>query len=276
MKVLRRLARNPLAWTGGVIAVLILFAAVLGPTLAPYDVNRPDLRERLQAPSFRHLLGTDHTGADVLSRILYGARVSLVIGVGASALTLVLGVLFGTLAGYHGGWLDHLVMRMVDVWLAFPELLLVIILAAVMGPSLVSVFLAIGLANWAPVARLVRSQVLSLRERDFVTAARALGADDLTILLRHILTNCTSLLLVVFTMRLGTMILAEASLTFLGLGSVNQANSWGLMVRFAGSDFDRYWQALFPATAIALTVVGFNLLGDALRDALDPTFRLNR
>ena len=274
MKTLRRFFRQPLAGLGSALVLALVAAAIFAPSIAPCDTSVQNLAERWLAPSRAHLLGTDHLGVDVLSRIIMGSRISLVIGVGASLLTVAIGLVAGTLAGYAGGRTDLFVSRVVDVTLAFPSLLLIIILAAAFGQSLTAVFLALALVNWAPVAQLVRGQVLTLKTSEFVVASHALGAHHLRILARHILPNCLSIMIVVFTMKLGTMILAEASLSFLGLGSTSETNSWGLMVNLSYDDITRWWQSVFPASAIALVVIAFNLVGDALRDALDPRLRV--
>jgi len=274
VKPLRRFFRRPLGIIGATVVLLLVAAAAFAPKIAPYDTSVQDLASRLQPPSRAHLLGTDHVGVDVLSRIIMGTRISLAIGLGASALTVAIGLALGVLAGYAGGRVDLGVCRLIDVTLAFPSLLLIIILAAALGQSLVAVFLALALVNWAPVAQLVRGQVLTLKHREFVTASRALGARHLHVLARHVLPNCLSVMLVVFTMKLGTMILAEASLSFLGLGSMSEGNSWGLMVNLSYDDITRWWQSVFPASAIALTVISFNLVGDTLRDALDPRLQV--
>jgi len=276
MRTARRFFRQPLGALGATVAVLLVVVALLAPWLAPYDTSprKQVLPELKLSPSVEHPLGTDHTGTDVLSRVIMGARISLMIGLGASALTVVIGLVVGALAGYAGGRTDLALMRVIDVTLAFPSLLLIIILVAALGQSLTAVFLALALANWAPVAQLVRGQVLTLKTREFVTASHALGAGHVRVLLRHILPNCISILLVVFTMKLGTMILAEASLGFLGLGA-NEPNSWGMMVKSSYDEIGiRWWLSVFPAGAIALTVIAFNLVGDALRDALDPNLRM--
>ena len=274
MKTARRFLRQPLGLIGTVAVLVLVVVAVFAPWIAPYDTSVQNLAERWQRPTPAHPLGTDHVGVDILSRIIMGTRISLAIGLGASALTVAIGLAAGTLAGYAGGRTDLLICRVIDVTLAFPSLLLIIILAAALGQSLIAVFLALALVNWAPVAQLVRGQVLTLKTREFVTASHALGAGHLHVLVRHVLPNCLSVMLVVFTMKLGTMILAEASLSFLGLGSTSEADSWGLMVNLSYDDVTRWWQSVFPASAIALTVIAFNLVGDALRDALDPKLQV--
>jgi len=276
MKPFKRYFRQPLGVLGAALAVALLLTAALGPWVAPYDTGTADYSRQWQPPGRAHWLGTELYGVDVLSRIIAGARMTLAIGLGASLLTVVIGSGVGVLAGYAGGRTDLLVSRLVDVTLAFPGLLLVMVLAAALGRaagSMAAVLLSLALVNWAPVAQLVRGQVLALKGREFVTASRALGASHARLLLRHILPNCLSVLLVVFTMRLGTMILAEASLGFLGLG-VADPNSWGYLVKQYYEDPAHWWSSVFPATAIALAVIAFNLVGDALRDALDPKLRI--
>ena len=277
MKALRRLLRKPLGVIATALVAGLTVVAVFAPHLAPYGTAGADqdLARLERPPSLEHPFGTDYRGIDVLSRVIMGARLTLLIALGASVLTVLIGLALGVLAGYFGGRLDLLVMRVIDVAMAFPSLLLIIILAAALGQSLLAVFLALALVNWAPIAQLVRGQVLTLKKREFVEGARALGAAHARILLRHILPNCLSVILVVFTMRIGTMILAEASLNFLGLGPADAENSWGLMVANTYDDLTTWWQSLFPATAIGLTVISFNLLGDAIRDAVDPRLRVS-
>ena len=274
MKALKRFVKLPLGVIGLAILLGLVAVAVFAPLIAPFDTSKQNLLDNNQPPSATHPLGTDYSGVDVLSRIIMGTRISLAIGLGASALTMLLGLFAGALAGYVGGKTDMVVMRIVDVMLAFPALLLIIILAAAFGQSLTGTFLALALVSWAPVAQIVRGQILSLKTSEFVVASRTLGAHHLRILFRHILPNCLSVLMVVFTMKLGTMILAEASLSFLGLGAASESNSWGLMVNLSYSSVDQWWQSLFPACAIALTVISFNLVGDSLRDALDPKLQV--
>ena len=275
MKPVRKFLKQPLGMLGAALVIALVVVAALAPHIAPYDTSVQDLTQCRQAPSRAHWLGTDHLGVDVLSRVIMGTRVSLAIGVGASLLTVVMGIVIGVIAGYAGGRTDLLLCRLIDVTLAFPSLLLIIILAASLGQSLMAVFLSLALVSWASIAQLVRGQVLTLKHREFVVAEKALGAGHLRILARHILPNCLSVMLVVFTMKLGTMILAEASLSFLGLGSATESNSWGLMVNLSYDDITRWWQSVFPASAIALTVIAFNLVGDSLRDALDPRLQVN-
>jgi len=275
--VLRRLLRQPLVAASLGVLLAIAAVALLAPWLAPHGITaqEADLTQRWQRPSSQHPFGTDGRGVDVLSRVIYGARISLVIGLSASAATVLIALTVGLAAGYWGGWVDMVLMRVTDVVLAFPALLLAIILAAVFRQGLFSVFLALALVSWAGAARLVRAMVLSLREREFVQGALALGARHLRVIFCHILPNAASTVIVLFTMRIGSMILAEASLNFLGLGAGPGSASWGQMVDEGRDSLDLYWWlSLFPASAIALTVLSLNLLGDALRDALDPKLRL--
>ena len=279
MKPFKRYFRQPLGILGAALAVALVAMAAFAPLLAPYDTSTGRLDEFSKPPSFAHWLGTDHVGVDVLSRVIMGSRLSLAIGLGASVLTVLIGMSLGVLAGYAGGRTDLVVARVVDVTLAFPGLLLILILAVAFGAKgggLTAVLLSLALVSWAPVAQFVRGQVLTLKTREFVTASRALGASHARLILRHILPNCLSILIVVFTMRLGTMILAETSLSFLGLGASSDGNSWGLMVNLSYDDIQaHWWQSVFPASAIALTVIAFNLVGDSLRDALDPKLRIS-
>ena len=266
----RRIARS--RWTVAGLAVVVLLALVaLGaPWLAPGDPYRGDLSAGLQPPSSAYLLGTDAQGRDVLSRVLYGARLSLTVGLGSQAVSLAVGLALGLVAGYSGRWVDATVMRVADVTLAFPALLLLIAIAAAVKPSLPVICLVIGLVGWAGMARLVRGQVLVVRALDYVQAARALGASDARLVTRHILPNVLAPVIVATTLGIGGAIMAEAALSFVGLGAQPPTPSWGAMVA-EGRDLLRVapWVSLFPGLAIGVAVLGLNLLGDGLRDALD-------
>jgi len=266
----RRIARS--RWTVAGLAVVVLLALVaLGaPWLAPGDPFRGDLSAGLQPPSSAYLLGTDAQGRDVLSRVLYGARLSLTVGLGSQAVSLAVGLALGLVAGYSGRWVDATVMRVADVTLAFPSLLLLIAIAAAVKPSLPVICLVIGLVGWAGMARLVRGQVLVVRALDYVQAARALGASDARLVTRHILPNVLAPVIVATTLGIGGAIMAEAALSFVGLGAQPPTPSWGAMVA-EGRDLLRVapWVSLFPGLAIGVAVLGLNLLGDGLRDALD-------
>jgi len=270
-----RLRRDRFFQLGLVLVALVVSGAVLAPWIAPFDPLRGDLRNAyLLEPGGRFLLGTDTQGRDVLSRVLYGARLSLAVGLVSQSVAVVLGVLLGLLAGYYGRWVDAVVMRLADVTLAFPTLLLLVAVAAAVRPSLIMIFLVIGAVGWAGMARLVRGQVLTLRGAEFVVAARALGARDRRVLLRHLLPNVRTQVIIAATLGVAGAIMAEAALSFVGLGAQPPTPSWGAMVA-DGRDFIRVapWVSFAPGIAIGLAVLGFNLVGDALRETFDPKLR---
>lgn len=271
-----RFRRDPWFQAGVGLVTLVVLAALLAPWLAPFDPITGDLRNAyLLGPGGRHLLGTDAQGRDVLTRVLYGARLSLSVGLLSQAVAATLGVTLGLLSGYYGRWVDALVMRLADVTLAFPTLLLLIAVAAAVSPSLPMVFVAIGAVGWAGMARLVRSQVLVLKGSEYVLAARALGARDQRVLLRHLLPNVRNQVIIAATLGIAGAIMAEAALSFVGLGAQPPTPSWGAMVA-DGRDLLRVapWVAFAPGLAIGLAVLGFNLVGDGLREALDPRRRV--
>lgn len=269
--LLRRFRRRQLAVSGGSIVLLVVTAAMLAPVLAPYDPNAQNLFNRLHAPTRVHWLGTDGHGRDVLSRLLHGARVSLLVGIVAAAIAITLGTLIGSAAGHFGGWLDWALMRFTDVFMTMPVLFLILILVAAYGASFQNTILVVGAVYWPPVARLVRAQVLSLRARDFIEAARALGASEARILVRHLIPNTRGIIIVQATLAVATAILAEAALSFLGLGVPPPTPSWGNMLTEGRLHLSRaWWIATYPGIAVFLTILGFNLAGDGLRDALDP------
>jgi len=267
----RRLRRTRLAAVGFAIVGMLVLAAVLAPVVSPYDPNRQRLLDALQAPSPAHLLGTDENGRDVLSRILYGARVSLLAGVFSVAIALALGVSSGLVSGYFSGRVDNVIMRIMDALLAFPTLVLALAITAALGPGLRNAMIAIGVVYTPIFARLTRGQVLSLREREFVEAARTIGAGSGRIMVRHILPNVTAPLIVQASLSVAFAILAEATLSFLGLGVQPPEPSWGSMVSRGKDYLDQApWLSFAPGGAILLAVMGFNFVGDAIRDALDP------
>lgn len=269
----RRLLADSRARIGLAVAVVMVVMAILAPLVARHDPNAIDLVDMLQPPSATHWLGTDVEGRDVWARLVYGARVSLAVGFVSQAISLVLGVVLGLLAGYYGRWLDETIMRLADVTLAFPTLLLLIAMAAALQPSIGVVMVTIGVVGWAGMARLVRGQVLVVRGLDYVQAARALGARDRRVLLRHVLPNVAGPVVIAATLGIAGAIMAEAALSFLGLGVQPPTASWGSMIA-DGRDLDQLrtapWTSVAPGIAIGAAVLGFNLLGDALRDALDP------
>jgi ABC-type dipeptide/oligopeptide/nickel transport system permease subunit len=275
----RRLQSDPRAVIGLALIVAIACAALLAPMIARHDPIAQDLALRLQAPSMSHWLGTDGAGRDVWARLIYGARVSLAVGFISQGIAVTLGLTFGLLAGFYGRWVDEIVMRLADVTLAFPTLLLLIAMVAALSPSLVVVFATIGLVGWAGMARLVRGQVLVVRELEFVQAIRALGARDRLIIVRHILPNVVAPVIIAATLGIAGAIMAEAALSFLGLGVQPPTPSWGSMIA-DGRDLAQLrhapWTSVAPGLAIGAAVMAFNLLGDALRDAFDPRFRRTR
>ena len=267
----RRFKRNQAAVLGLIVVVFILIAVVLAPMIAPYDYRVQRLDYRLQNPSRDHLLGTDEYGRDVLSRIIMGARVSVYVGFSATALVIVIGSAVGLVAGSMGGRTDWLLMRITDIFMSVPSLFLMIVVVALFGPSLRNTILVIGLVNWTGTARLVRAGTLSIRELDFIDAAQAIGATPGRIIRLHILPNVAAPIIVQGSLFLGRAILYEASLSYLQLGAQPPTPSWGNMVADAQRFLSvNWWQPTWPGLAILVTVLAFNLLGDGIRDALDP------
>lgn len=269
---LRRMARqNKLAAFSAVLIALVLLLAMFAPLVAPYGEAEQDVLARLQPPSAAHWFGTDELGRDVLSRILYGSRLSLAIGILPSVISLVIGIVLGLLAGYFGGWAEYVIMRLADVMLSVPSLLLAMVVMYTLGSSTVNLFVALSMVGWASVARVVRSQTLSLKESQYVEAAQSIGVSRFNIMRRHILPNCVPSLIVLFTLNVPAAILSESSLSFLGIGAQPPAASWGLMVNQSKQFlFTQPWLALAPCVAIMVVVLAFNFLGDGLRDVLDP------
>ncbi|HSB68931.1 MAG TPA: ABC transporter permease subunit [Candidatus Methylomirabilis sp.] len=270
-----RLLRNPVAMAGGAVVILLCLLAMAAPYVAPYDPIHQDLANSLAGPSMLHLAGTDIHGRDIFSRIVYGTRISLRIGFLGMLLGCVVGVILGLVSGYYGGWADTVIMRLMDVQLAFPGLLVAICIIAIIGPGLENVIVAVGIFSVPLFARVTRGQILSLKEQEFIVAARMMGAQDGRIMLNHLLPNAVAPLLVLCTLRIATAILTAASLSFLGLGAQPPTPEWGAML----SDGRAYLAiaphvATIPGLAILVTVLAFNLLGDGLRDALDPRLRV--
>jgi len=271
----RRLVSHRSGLVGALLVGIVVFLGVMAPLLTRSDPNVIDMDNALQAPSVSHPFGTDMFGRDVATRVMYGARFSLEVGVMSRVIALVIGTVLGLLAGFYGGRTERWIMRLADVTLAYPGLLLLIAVMAAVGPSRLSLFVSIGVVGWAGVARLVRAQVLTVKEREFILAIRSLGAPDPIVIVRHILPNVLTPIIVIFSMGLGASIMAESSLSFLGLGAQPPTASWGSMIA-NGIDYLRVapWLSLAPGIVVTLTVLGFNLLGDALRDLSDP--RLGR
>lgn len=271
---MKRLLQNFAFTSGALLTVALIFVALAAPLLAPFDPDAQDTSRRLEAPSTQHLLGLDDLGRDVLSRIVFGARVSLRVGFSVVVIGSLIGVALGAMAGYFGGAWDATIMRICDILLAFPGILLAIALVAVLGPSLNNVILALAAINWVGYARLVRGQVLKVREMEYVTAAKALGARSPRVITRHVLPNVINPVIVMATLGLAGAILAEAALSFLGLGVQPPTPSWGAMLT-SGRQYLGIANhlAIFPGAAIMLAVMGLNFLGDGLIDALDPKYR---
>lgn len=279
--LLARLARRRTALFGLVVVVAVGCVALLAPWLSPFGPLEQEISERLRAPGWQdaagrvHPLGTDHLGRDILARIIHGSRVALIVGFAAVAISGVLGMTIGLVSGYFGGRVDDLFMRLADIQLAFPFILLAIAVIGVLGPSLQNIIIVIGVSSWVVYARVVRGEVLSLREREFVQAAVALGSRDWRILVRHVLPNAFTPWLVVATLDMARVIVVESALSFLGLGVQPPTPTWGGMLADGRVYLSTaWWLATFPGLAILVTVLGINLLGDGLRDTLDPRLKL--
>jgi peptide/nickel transport system permease protein len=271
---LRRLLNNKSAVIGGVVIIIVIICALFAPAISPFDPYVMDMSNRLQEPNSTHLLGTDQFGRDLLTRLIYGARVSLQVGVIAVGLSMFVGVFLGLIAGYYGGWIDRIIMRFVDIFLAFPIILLAIAFVAALGPSTKNVMLALGMIYWTNYARVVRSSVLSIKEEEYIMAAITTGASDFRIIFTYILPNALAPIIVMATLGLGTAIISESTLSFLGLGVQPPTASWGTTLSF-GLKFlrDAPHLSILPGLAIMITVLGFNLLGNGINEALNPKSR---
>lgn len=268
---LLRLVGNPPALLGLVILLVIAVMAIFAPLIATHDINAQDLATRLQPPSAAHWLGTDELGRDVFSRIVYGARITLYIAVLTALIVAPIGLLIGTTSGYLGGWVDIVLMRVVDIFLAFPSLVLALAFVAALGPGIQNAIIAISLAAWPPIARLARAETLSIRSSDYIAAVRLQGASSLRIILSHVVPMCLPSVVVRITLNMAAIILTAAGLGFLGLGAQPPSPEWGAMLS-SGREFvlTSWWIAAIPGCAILLTSLAFNLFGDGLRDILDP------
>ena len=265
---------NPLAIAGLLIVGCLALTAILAPVISPYDPQAINTWHILEPPSWTHILGTDTLGRDCLSRLIYGVRISLLVGIIAIGLATAIGAVLGAAAGYYGGVIDTLIMRLVDIMLCFPTIFLIMAVIAFLEPSIFNIMAIIGLTGWMGVARLVRAEFLSLRERDFVLAARLSGASDWRIVFSHILPNAVAPILVSATLGVGGAILTESALSFLGIGVQPPTPSWGNMLTQGKDNIEvAWWLSVFPGLAILIAVLGFNLLGEGLRDALDPRMR---
>jgi peptide/nickel transport system permease protein len=270
----RAFSRNRLAIIGGVVVAILAVAAILAPFVSPSDPNRPDVKRILEPPSKRHLLGTDQLGRDVLSRMLYGARVSLAVGFVSVGIAAAIGIMLGAAAGYHGGMIDASIMRLVDLMLVFPRFFLLLAVLAFLRPSIWTIMAVIGLTGWMGVARLVRAEFLALKEREFVLWSQSIGASAFRIIWRHILPNAMAPVLVAMTLGIPAAILTESGLSFLGLGVQPPHATWGNILNEGKDTIElAWWLSVYPGVAILVTVLSYNLLGEGIRDALDPRLR---
>ena len=270
-KLKRMCRQNPLAAVSAIVILIFILMAIFAPVIAPYGETEQDLLNRLQDPSLTHLLGTDELGRDLFSRMLYGSRLSIAIGILPSLISLVIGVIAGLVAGYFGGWIDYVIMRIADVMLSVPSLLLAMVVMYTLGTSTINLFVALTMTGWSSVARVVRSHTLSIKESEYVEAARSIGVSKWKIMFRHIFPNCIPSLIVLFTLNVPSAILSESSLSFLGIGIKVPFASWGLIVNQGRQFlFTQPWLCLAPCVAIMIIVLAFNFLGDGLRDVLDP------
>jgi peptide/nickel transport system permease protein len=268
------LKANRLALTGLAIVAALLLIALLAPVISPHDPNAIDVEAILLPPGAGHLFGTDELGRDVLSRMIHGSRISLQVGLVSAGLSTLIGVLLGALAGYYGRWVEAAIMRFVDMMLCFPTFFLILAVIALLEPSIINIMIVIGLTSWMGVARLVRAELLSLKEREYVLAARSLGASDARIIFRHLLPNAMAPVLVAATLGVAGAILTESGLSFLGLGVQPPDASWGNILNQGKANIEiAWWLSLYPGLAILVTVLGYNLLGEGIRDALDPRLR---
>jgi peptide/nickel transport system permease protein len=272
-----RFLSNKLAVAGAAIVLVLFVLSFLAPWLSPYDPLAIDLKNILAPPSWLHWCGTDQLGRDVLSRMIWGAGISLKVGFVATGIAVIIGALLGALAGYYGGWWDAVIMRLVDMMLCFPTFFLILAVIAFLDPSIWNIMIIIGATGWMGITRLVRADFMSLKERDFVMAARVLGASDTRIIFRHILPNAMTSVLVAATLGVAGAILTESALSFLGIGVQPPTPSWGNILTAGKDNIDiAWWLSLYPGLAILITVLGYNLLGEGIRDALDPRLRGGR
>jgi peptide/nickel transport system permease protein len=267
----QRFKKNKLAVTGGVVVLFLFFIAFFAPYISPYDPNAIDRKQILEPPGILHPLGTDNLGRDVISRIIYGSRISLAVGFVAVGIATFIGMILGAIAGYYGSWTERVIMRFIDIMLTFPTFFLILAVIAFIGPSIWNIMIVIGFTSWMGVARLVRAEFLSLKEREFVLAAKAMGSSDRRIIFRHIMLNSMAPVLVSAVLGVAGAVLTESALSFLGLGVQPPTPSWGNILTLGKDNIEiAWWLSLYPGLAILITVLSYNLVGEGLRDALDP------
>ena len=270
----KRFKKNKIALAGSCVVILLFAVSILAPVIAPYDPHEINLKLVLAPPSGSHLCGTDQLGRDVFSRMVWGSRISLKVGFVATGIAILIGAVLGAVAGYYGRWTDAVIMRFVDIMLCFPTFFLVLAVIALLEPSIWNIMIIIGLTGWMGITRLVRADFTSLKERDFVLAARAIGASDLRIIFVHILPNAMASVLVAATLGVAGAILIESALSFLGIGVQPPTPSWGNILTAGKDNIDiAWWLSLYPGLAILITVLGYNLLGEGIRDSLDPRLK---
>ena len=274
MKLLRRITKHNLALVGLIILVPMFLCAVLAPLISPHDPVEPDLKNILTGPTWSHPFGTDTLGRDVCSRVIYGSRISLLVGFVSVGIATLIGIMIGAVSGYSGGIIDELIMRFVDLMMCFPTFFLILAVIALLEPSIWNIMIVIGLTNWMGIARLVRAEILSIKGKEYVLAAKAMGFPRRRIIFGHVLPNALSPVYVVATLGIGGAILTESALSFLGIGVQPPTPSWGNILTQAKDNIEvAWWLSLYPGLAIFLTVMGYNLLGEGLRDVFDPRRR---
>jgi peptide/nickel transport system permease protein len=274
MELLKRITKHNLALVGLIILIPMFLCAVLAPTISPHDPKEPDLKNILAGPSWSHPFGTDTLGRDVLSRVIYGSRISLLVGFVSVGIAALIGILLGAVSGYTGGIVDELIMRFVDLMMCFPTFFLILAVIALLEPSIWNIMIVIGLTNWMGIARLVRAEILSIKGKEYVLAAKAMGFSKMRIIFGHVLPNALSPVYVVATLGIGGAILTESALSFLGIGVQPPTPSWGNILTQAKDNIEvAWWLSFYPGLAIFLTVMGYNLLGEGLRDVFDPRRR---
>jgi peptide/nickel transport system permease protein len=267
----KRLKKNRLAVAGGIIVIALFVVAIFAPFISPYNPDSIDSKHILDPPGISHPFGTDDLGRDVLSRMIYGSRISLAVGFVAVGISTIIGMVLGALSGYYGGWPDRVIMRFIDIMLSIPTFFLILAVIAFIGPSIWNIMVIIGLTSWMSVARLVRAEFLSLKEREFVLAARAMGAGDFRIIFRHIMINSMAPVLISAILGVAGAVLVESALSFLGLGVQPPTPSWGNILTLGKDNIEiAWWLSVFPGLAILLTVLGYNLLGEGIQDSIDP------
>ncbi len=263
-----------MAVAGSVVVIFLFVISILSPWIAPYDPSTINLKRVLVSPSVNHIFGTDQLGRDIFSRMIWGSRISLKVGFVATGISILIGAILGALAGYYGRWVDAIIMRFVDIMLCFPSFFLILAVIAILEPSIWNIMIVIGLTSWMGVTRLVRADFISLKERDFVQAAKIIGASDFRIIFSHILPNAMASVLVAATLGVAGAILTESALSFLGIGVQPPTPSWGNILTAGKDNIDiAWWLSLYPGLAILITVLGYNLLGEGIRDSLDPRLR---